>query len=196
VAIVAAHLGGEHDGERLLRPLRAAGSAILDTCDAMPAAGLVHVAGDPTVPVPALGDGFMIDALAADAAAVVAERIVEDALSPLSVLEVRHLGGALGRAPARHGALATLDGAFSIFASGVVATPAARGDIEGRLSEVRATLQPWTTPQALPNWGDRPVDPTQAFAPDVLRRLRRIREAYDPDGVILAKPRIAPTEAA
>jgi hypothetical protein len=100
------------------------------------------------------------------------------------VLELRQLGGALGRTPAGAGALAKLDGGFAIFASGVP------GDVDAlheRLGELRDALAPWTVSQPLLNPCEGAIDPAPAFGADAWRELRRVRAAFDPDGRFVAR---------
>src|SRR5215216_2956498 len=186
VAVIAAHLGTERDGRRLMEPLRASNGSVLDTFRPVGAADLVRVAGDPEEPVPARGDGFLVRELSDELVAAVAELIAENALSPLSVLELRLLGGAMARASDGHGALATLNGASSVFASGPVFDAAAAAAITDRLEHLRTRLAPWTTPQALLNSSGGGVDPARAFDDGTWERLRRVQDAFDPDRLILS----------
>jgi FAD/FMN-containing dehydrogenase len=186
VAIVAAFLGTESDGRRLMRPWRASRATLLDTFGPIRPADLVRVAGDPEQPMPARGRGFMVEELTAGLVDSIAQLIAEDALSPLTVLELRLLGGALGRAPEGAGALASLDGAFSVFAGGTAGDAAACAAIDERLDTVRTRLAGWTAPQALLNVSPAGDDPAQAFQHEVWERLLRARDTFDPDRLILA----------
>jgi FAD/FMN-containing dehydrogenase len=186
VAIVAAFVGTASDGRRLMRPWRSSRATLLDTFGPIGAADLVRVAGDPEQPMPARGGGFMVEELAVGLVDSIAELIAEDALAPLTVLELRLLGGALSRTPEGAGALASLDGAFSVFAGGAAADPAARAAIDDRLDTVRTRLAAWTTPQALLNVSAAGDDPAQAFEHEVWERLLRARNEFDPDRLILA----------
>jgi FAD/FMN-containing dehydrogenase len=186
VAIVAAFLGTESDGRRLMSPWRSSRATLLDTFGPIGAADLVRVAGDPEQPMPARGGGFLVEELAVGLVDALAELIAEDALAPLSVLELRLLGGALGRTPEGAGALASLDGAFSVFAGGAGGDAAARAAIDDRLDTLRTRLAAWTTPQALLNSSAAGDDPARAFEHEVWERLLRARNAFDPDRLILA----------
>jgi len=186
VAVIAAHLGTERDGRQLMEPLRALNGSVLDTFGPVGAADLVRVAGDPEDPVPARGDGFLVRELSDEVVDAVAELIAEDALSPLSVLELRLLGGAMARASDGHGALATLNGALSVFASGPVFDPDAAAAIGDRIEHLRTRLAPWTTPQALLNSSGGGVDPARAFDDGTWERLRRVQDGFDPDRLILS----------
>jgi FAD/FMN-containing dehydrogenase len=183
VAVIAAYLGSEADG--LIEPLRASNGTIVDTFGPIEPAQLVRVAGDPEQPGPARGDGFLIDQLSDDVTAAIVELIEQNALAPLAVLELRLLGGAMARADDGHGALARLDGAYSLFAAGPVFGPEMAAANAERLAELRARFEPWTTPQALLNSSGGGIDPARAFDPPTWERLRRIQDAFDPDRLLL-----------
>ena len=61
----------------------------------------------------------MLDALEPETVAALVEAAGPDSGSPLLAVEVRHLGGALTEAPEDAGALATVDGAFTLGFVGV-----------------------------------------------------------------------------
>ena len=186
VAIIAAHLGTEQDGRRLIEPLRASHQSVLDTFGPVGAADLVRVAGDPEEPLPARGDGFLVRELTDEFVDAVAELIAENALSPLSVLELRLLGGAMARASDDHGALATLNGEMSVFASGAAFDADAATAIADRVEHLRTRLAPWTAPEALLNSSRGGVDPARAFDDATWERLQRVQDAFDPDRLILS----------
>jgi FAD/FMN-containing dehydrogenase len=186
VAVIAVHLAGEDEAARLVQPLRDAGERLLDTFGPVGPAALVRVAGDPEEPGPARGQGFLVEELAPGLVDAVTELIAEDGLAPLGVLELRVLGGALARAPEGHGALALLRGGFSVFAGGPVLDPGMGDAIDARLAQLRARLEPWASDQALLGASRFGVDPAAAFDDVTWERLRRVRDEYDPDRVILS----------
>ncbi|WP_037410382.1 FAD-binding protein [Candidatus Solirubrobacter pratensis] len=179
VAVVAAHLGTEADGRRALEPLR--GAMVSDSFGPVAPADLVRVAGDPEQPIPTRGDGFLLRELDVEALAAV----LEDP-EPIGVVEVRLLGGALRRAPDGHGALGSLDAAYSIFCGGM-----AVDGLPERLAEVRERLAPWASPQELLTAAARGADPARAFGAD-WERLERVRREYDPDARIVTTHDLAP----
>lgn len=183
VAIIAVHLGGEPDCVTQLREL---GGALADTFKPIAPAELVRVAGDPEDPAPARGAGFMLGEMTSETVERLAQAIASDALSSLSVLEVRHLGGALARAPEGHGALGTLSGSYSVFAGGVADSADSREAVDRGLDAVRAALDPWVVPQVLLSSARAGTDPAQGFDTAAWARLRAIERTYDPDGLILS----------
>jgi FAD/FMN-containing dehydrogenase len=186
VAVIATHLGTERDGARLIGTLRSSGSALLDTFAPIGVADLVRVAGDPEEPVPGRGDGFMIERIDAELVQTVADLIERDDLAPLVMLEVRQLGGALAQSPAGHGALGSLPGGFSVFASGAVIGADASQAIDAQLDALRLRLAPWITPQALLNSSRAGTDPSDGFDPETWDRLSAVRDRFDPNGLILS----------
>jgi hypothetical protein len=175
VAVVAAALGGEADGREVIEPLR--GGTLVDTFGPVGAAELVRVAGDPEEPMPTRGDGFLLDALDVDAVA----GLIDD-LDPLGVLELRLLGGALGRAPRGHGALARLDAAYALFAGGAAVDAAAGAAIDERLDGLRERLAPWRAAQELLNSSGG----AGAFDAATAERLDAVRDRVDPERRLVA----------
>jgi FAD/FMN-containing dehydrogenase len=180
VAVIAASL---QDG---IEPPRASNGAITDTFGPIEPAALVRVAGDPEDPAPSRSDGFLIQDLTDGVVDTVAELIAENALAPLGVLELRLLGGAMARRSDGDGALAALDGRFSVFAGGPAFNPETGAVITGRLDELRGRLAEWTTPQALLNSSGGGIDPALAFEDGTWQRLRGIQDQFDPDRLILS----------
>jgi hypothetical protein len=158
----------------------------MDTFGPIEPAALVRVAGDPEDPGPARGDGFLIEDLTEGVVDTVAELIAENTLAPLGVLELRLLGGAMARRSDGDGALAALNGRFSVFAGGPAFNPEAGAAIAGRLDELRRRLAQWTTPQALLNASGGGIDPALAFEDGTWHRLRLIQDQFDPDRLILS----------
>src|SRR6266498_987435 len=94
VVVEAIYIGDEAEGAELLAPLRALAPEI-DTVAIMPASALQTLHMDPEEPVPGIGDGMMLDRLTPEAIAKLVDVVGPD--SPLLSVEVRHLGGELGR---------------------------------------------------------------------------------------------------
>ena len=91
--------------------------------------------------------------------------------SPLLSIEVRHLGGAAGRADPEHGALAALDAPYALFAVGMAANP---GDEQAVSQRARSSYSRAGAVDAGPflNFTERPDDTGRMFDDDAYRRLR------------------------
>jgi FAD/FMN-containing dehydrogenase len=193
--VEATFLGSEADAAELLRPLRELGPE-LDTFATIPAASLSKLHMDPEQPVPGVGDGTMLRELTAetiDALVAVDGPGVE---SPLVSLEVRHLGGALDRPSARHGALSSLEADFLVFAVGIPMTPEIGAAVHGHVERVRAAMAPWESRQMYLNFAESRRRSSSFHTEEAYRRLRRIKTQYDPGDLFRSNHPIPPLERA
>src|SRR4051794_14417806 len=93
----AIYSGDDFDeAKRLLEPQRALGAA-MDTFDVMPVAALSHLHMDPEEPVAGLADGSTLAVLDDETIDTFVTSVVG---TPILAAEIRHLGGAVGRARA------------------------------------------------------------------------------------------------
>jgi FAD/FMN-containing dehydrogenase len=183
VAIIAVNMGGEPD---CLAQLRALGGELANTFKAIEPAELVRVAGDPEDPAPASGGGFMLDTIAEETVQRLARLIASEVLSPLTILELRHLGGALASPPEEPGALGALSASYSVFGGGVADSPTAAAAVGAALDALPEHLAPWVAPQALLSSAVAGTDPARGFDAANWARLRTIEREYDPGGLILS----------
>ncbi|MGV9787593.1 FAD-binding oxidoreductase [Streptomyces sp. NPDC003435] len=91
-----AYTGDSRAGERLVAPLRALGPRLSDTVAEMPYTECGAIYNDPPQPHAYQGDNLLLRAFGPEQAAEVAELVGPGAPVPC-VLDVRQLGGALGR---------------------------------------------------------------------------------------------------
>jgi hypothetical protein len=110
--------------------------------------------------------------------------------SPLLILELRHLGGALGRVPQNAGALCRLDAPYNLFALGVPVDPDVASAIMHRLELVRGAMAPFVTGGAYLNFAERPTHTAAAFSEDAYAALQAVKAVLDPEGVIQANHEI------
>ncbi len=167
----------------LLAPLRALGP-VMDNFGPMPSAmlGLIHM--DPPQPVPAVGDGMNLTDLSAgviDALLAAAGPDVEQCA--LLALDVRHLGGAVGRPVAGGGVVQQLAGGYLVYGVGIAPTPEIGAIVGGAVAGLIGSLQPFAAASDYLNFRERAVEPSTVYGFE-LARLRRVRAAYDPSGVV------------
>lgn len=179
--VQGAFLGAEGDGWELLRPLRELGP-IRDTFASVPPIVLADLAMDPLDPLPFHLTHHLVDALPVEA---LLER------SDLSLMQFRHMGGALHRATPDAGVRATLPGEICAMALGVVMDEDSGRAVRRSLDAFDAALQPYRAGD-YPNFVEEPSDGSRYFAPDDWRRLRAIKHRYDPTDVFAGNIRIAP----
>jgi hypothetical protein len=180
IAFDGAYLGSDADGAELLRPLRdVAAPLVMDTWATIPAAGLVHLHGDPEQPVPALGDGFQVRELTPEAADAFVEVGGPGSGSPLLMLELRQLGGALAEPPGGAGALAALTDEFTLYGVGMVMGPEAAHAIGAHLERVKEAMAPWSAGVYLNFCETQGGGAARAFDEATYARLRDIKARYD-----------------
>jgi FAD/FMN-containing dehydrogenase len=183
VIVEAYHVGEPAQAEELLAPLRALGP-VNDTIQMVPMSALSHLHMDPEQPVPGFGDGLMVGELPAQAVDAFVEVAGEAAEFPLLTVELRHLGGALGRPHASHGALSSIEAEYSLFAAGMVPIPELETLVYAQVQAVKAALGPWAASHMYLNFADTQRDPTTFFTEQAYHRLRRIKAAVDPNDVM------------
>jgi len=185
VVIEAAMLLSEPIAEDLLEPLRRLRPEI-DTFALIPPVALSHLHMDPDEPVPTTGDHRLVSALPT----ALIDHIVDTAGpatdSPLVVVELRHLGGALARSTDDAGALDRLAGEHMLFAGGLTTDPETGWAIESRLHALLDGASPWDTGRRYSNFSEGRTDSRLFFSEETHRRLLAVRERVDPQRLFLA----------
>ncbi len=191
VIVEMAYLGDEASGSELLAPLRALGPA-MDTFAMVSPADLLALHMDPPQPVPGVGDGALLGVMPGEALdALVA---VSGADTPLLSVELRHLGGAVGRASEGHGALAALDGDFAFFAVGMAPHAGAAQAVRAQLDVVHQAICEWDAGRRYLNFSESAIDTRSAFTGPAYRRLQAIKALVDPADVFRSNHPIAPID--
>jgi FAD/FMN-containing dehydrogenase len=186
-----AYLGDEASASELLAPLRALGP-IIDTFAPATPADLLQLHMDPPHAVPGVGDGALLDVMPAEALdALVA---VSGPDTPMLSVELRHLGGAVGRAPEGHGALATLEGDFALFAVGMAPNADAAAAIKAHLDVIEAAVCEWDAGRRYLNFTESAVDTRRAYSGAAYRRLQAVKTLVDPSNLFRANHPIAPID--
>ncbi|SNT54322.1 Berberine and berberine like [Asanoa hainanensis] len=161
----------------------------------MPFTGIPAIHADPVDPLP----GYEATALLRDFPAETAEALIAaagpDADTPALVVEVRQLGGALGREPAVANAVGSRDAGFQ-FLAGAAADPGAEEQLHRPLTGLLDALSPWATGRAMANfmrtYDATPDGARRAYDPETYTRLVRVKHAYDPDNLFRPSLNITP----
>lgn len=180
-----AHHGSETEGAALLEPMRRAGDVLIDGVGPLPytQADLIHQ--DPTDPMPIWEKGALFRELTTEAIEGLLDTAGPESNAALVMVEVRLMGGALGRPAPVPNAVAGREGAYTLFTLGV-APPGVDTGAAAAGEAVHDRLRPWLTGTCLLNWlGDAstPAEVAAAWQPDVHGRLMSIKRAVDPDNV-------------
>jgi hypothetical protein len=191
-AIVEAyHLGDPARADELLAPLRALGP-LNDTITTVQMPVLTHMHMDPEQPVPADGDGLLVDHLPADALDAFVEVAGAHAQFPLVSIELRHLGGELRRTRPEHGPLASLDADYAMDAAAMVPAPELEAPVRTQVQAVKASLAPWAARHMYLGFAETQQDTATFWTEQAYDRLRRVKSAVDPDDLIRSNHPIPP----
>jgi hypothetical protein len=188
--VEATVIGDEAAGAELLRPLRELGP-VLDTFEVRGVETLQQLHMDPEHPVPGLGDGMLLGELTPETVEAVVGVAGPGSGSPLLSVELRHLGGALSTPAPANGALSALDAAFAVFAVGIAGDLEGKAAVERHVDAVLAALRPWDAGTIYFNFTERPAAGRRIYPEHVEHRLRRVKAAYDPSGLIRSNHPIA-----
>ncbi|RNM11105.1 FAD-binding oxidoreductase [Nocardioides pocheonensis] len=183
VSVDLTFLGSAEEAERLLAPLRSLPALRFDTLGTVPLAELGGIAAEPVDPMPTME----LSGLLRDFDEVTIDRLLAAAGgpdSPLVVVQVRHLGGALTRATDADGAAGALSEPYQLFCLGVPVSPEVAYAIGQAFAEVRTALGEHLTGRRAFNFLSDDHDPTSAFSPTALERLVAVKAEVDPHGTI------------
>lgn len=177
-----AHLGGADEGERLLAPMRTVATALIDTVAEMPYTAVDSIHSDPTDPMPSYDAGIVLKDLPAEAVDALMAAAGPQVELPLAVVELRLLGGAVGRPPATPNAVSGRTGAYSLLALGPLA-PGLDQIVPAVVAGVLDAMEPFSAATSLVNFqgGAAPAGVAYgAWAPAERARLALIKKSYDP----------------
>lgn len=173
------YTGSSEKGVDLLRPMREVAPALIDSVREMPYAEVATIHNDPTEPAPSVESSAALRALDQDAVDVLLKEAGPAVDVPLVAVELRHLGGALSRPPARPNPIRR-DARFSLFVVSVAfpGTEQAARECQDRLIEA---LTPWRLGPYASFLASNITDPAEAFTPADYARLRQVKATYDPE---------------
>jgi hypothetical protein len=150
---------------------------------------------DPPQPVPAQGDGALLADFTAAAIDALLPVVGPDADTPLASVEVRHLGGALGRPVPDGGAQPSIGAKYVVGAVGFAPTPEAVAAVRGQAQAVKDALAAWHASYDYYNFEEAPAGASAVLPPASYRRLQQIKASYDPDGVIVSAHPVWPARS-
>jgi FAD/FMN-containing dehydrogenase len=171
-------------GDALLAALRTVGTPLLDEVGELSLTATDAVHRDPAAPAPVHDGGAALRELPAQAVDALLAAADVDVASPLTTVELRALGGALGRAPALPAAVAGRGAAYALHVQGRLVEPVA-ADVPDAVATLLDAVEPWSLGAALPTFAGA-GEPTELWSPRDRARLRLLRQAVDPNGMFAA----------
>ena len=182
VHVRLAYVGSSADGERIIAPMRGVAPAIIDTLGEMPYTAMDSIYNDPDHPIPAHERSMLLRDLSEDVVEHLLAVAGPDVQTPVLMIDLRQMGGALHRSPAVPNAVGSRDAGFLLFAVGALMPPIAE-IVPGAVDQVVASFEPFSTGYTMVNLHGRPgdaADRARAWAPEVYNRLCQLKTAYDP----------------
>jgi FAD binding domain/Berberine and berberine like len=186
-------------GEELLRPVREGlGEPIMDTFGPMPFAAMDSISMDPVDPMGARQHSEMLRELSPEAIETLVEVAGAGSGSPLILLEIRQLGGALTRTADRLSTMGKGDSRFIMNGIGPAFTPEMAEGVMAYLTRVAEATRPFQTGDTYVNFMELEGASAQrvraAYAPEDYERLVALKDRYDPQNLFRFNRNIAPTQ--
>src|SRR4051794_5907111 len=154
---------------------------VMDTFDVMPVEALSHLHMDPEEPVAGLADGSTLAVLDDETIDAFAATIIG---TPILAAEIRHLGGAVGRARPEHGVVASFEAPSVAFAVGLMPVPELREPLAAAVHGFTEALEPWLHAHTYMNFAEGRRDARTLWTETAHHRLKRVKARYDPDNLI------------
>jgi FAD/FMN-containing dehydrogenase len=190
--VYGAFLGSENEGRALLRPVRDLRPA-MDTFAMVPPVALGEIAMDPPDPLPFVSTTALLSDLADGGVDELLAAVGPGSGTTLAMVELRQLGGALGRRRPGAGARATLPGTLALFALGVPEDEASEATIKAYLESLDRAVRPYRTGDYA-NFVMEPTDASRFFDADTWARLRQVKAHYDPSDLFKGNHHIPPAD--
>jgi FAD/FMN-containing dehydrogenase len=195
VSVRIAYLGDAATGGALIRPLRASATPIMDTVAVQPYTAFGSIHADPVDPVPAYERTALLRELPAAAVDALVELAGPKAPYPITITEIRHLGGALARPPRTPNAVGHRDAEFTLFMA-AIGGPSTAAAARAAEDTVIKRMRPWSTGGMYLNFmsvDDSSRDAARhAYPPEVYLRLRKLKTRVDPRNIFRLNQNIPP----
>lgn len=180
-----AHPGPREDAEALLAPMRSVSTPIMDMAGPMSYADVDMVHLDPPDPLPYDERGALLSGFDADAQSALLKVAGPESQTPLLLIELRPLGGALSRNSTAD-AVSGRDAGFSLLSIGLAVPPIAQL-VDEAGSELLGAMAPFSTGHTMVNFhgklGDA-EDRARAWSKETYERLLAAKQTYDPDNML------------
>ncbi len=196
VAVRLSYVGRADDGMRLIEPLRHVATPLMDTVAEIPFTQFGSITADPTDPAPAVEHFGLLRELTDDAVEAIAKVADRHADTGINIVDIRHLGGALGKPAAVPNAIGNRKAAYAFFALTVVPPGHTVAEFRDAGRELVTALRPWMLDAAHPSFLG-PADATEsgtrlAFDADAYRALQAAKSKYDPHNMFRTNHNIEP----
>jgi FAD/FMN-containing dehydrogenase len=194
----------EGRGEELLRPWRELGESrigepIMDTFGVMPYQMMDMISMDPVEPLGAYGHSEMLRDLSPETRETLIELAGAGSNTPLIMIELRQLGGALSRPPADLNPMGRSDARFLLNGIGATFGPEMAQAVQAYLAHVAETVRPHASGTQYVNFmdldGATPERVKAAYSQEDWERLVGLKDRRDPENLFRFNRNIPPSSA-
>ncbi len=183
------------DGEAMFRHMREGlGRPIVDTFRQMPVTEMDRISMDPVDPLGVVQHAELLSDLTPEAVDVLVR--VAGAGSPLTILELRQLGGALVRTPEHLNLLGSGNARYSMNAIGATFSPEMVEGVKAHLARLVEATRPYQTGRTFVNFMEE--DPAEdrvraAYTRGDWERLVALKDEHDPENLFRFNRNIPPS---
>lgn len=189
--VLATYLGDAADAERLLAPVRAAGPVLRDTFRPLAPGEVGLLAEEPVDPTPAVLVGARLGALDDAAIDALLAEVGAGSGTPLLQVQIRHVAGALARERVPSAAGAAVE-PYLLTGLAIVPVPEAVPVVTAALDRLLALAGSWGSGTAPLTFLDRDEGIARAYPPETIARLRAVKAAVDPEGLVRGNRPLGP----
>jgi FAD/FMN-containing dehydrogenase len=186
-------------GEEMLGPWREFGEPIMDTFGVMPYEAMDMISMDPVDPLGAYGHSEMLRDLSQETRESLVKLAGAESNSPLIMLELRQLGGALSRPPADLNPMGRSDARFILNGIGATFGPEMAQAVQAYLAHVAETVRPHASGTQYVNFmdldGATPERVKAAYSQEDWERLVGLKDRRDPENLFRFNRNIPPSSS-
>ncbi len=185
------------DGEALFQPIRTGlGAPIMDTFGELPVAAMETISRDPVDPIGIIQRADLLTDLSPGAIDALVMVAGAGSGSPLAIVELRQLGGALARSPERLSPIGSGGARYSLNAIGATFNPEMAAAASTHMDRLIEAMRPFQTGETCLNYLE--LDPGEdriraAYPAADWDRLVALKDAYDPENRFRFNRNIPPT---
>ena len=185
VAVRYTAVGDFAEAERLLAPMRAVATPLMDSVAVLPYAAIGAVHADPVDPMPVIEDQALLSELPVEAVDALLAVAGPGSGSPQVIVELRMLGGAFARPAAHRSAFCHRNAAYALTVIGAP-MPDTAAMVAEHVAAVAAAVALWSTGGQMPNFAPSydPARPARVYNDDTRHWLAALADRYDPARVL------------
>ncbi|MFC4908656.1 FAD-binding oxidoreductase [Actinomadura gamaensis] len=190
-----AYLGDADAGERLVAPLRGVAPRLVDNVREMPYSEIGSIHNEPDVPMGYHTTHALVGELPQHAVDALLRLTGPGGSDAPRIMEIRHLGGAMAKAPAVPSAVGHRDAAYFVAFLSPLAGGATADGVREFHDRLDAVVAPWKLGHALTFlYGTNATveNVRAAYEPDAYQRLVALKREYDPSNLFRLNHNIPP----